>query len=74
MPAGTFGTAYELEGLTCGHCVESVTTAVRPMADVDSATVDLVAGGTSTLTVSGSATTEDIRAAVAAAGYTVTGS
>ena len=70
--ADAFGTAYAVEGLTCGHCVQTVETAVRAVAGVDSATITLVPGGTSTMTVSGQAAPEDIHAAVAAAGYTVT--
>ncbi|MCQ9164187.1 heavy-metal-associated domain-containing protein [Arthrobacter sp. STN4] len=70
--ADTFGTAYAVEGLTCGHCVQTVETAVWAVAGVDAASITLVPGGTSTLTVSGQSSEEDIRAAVAAAGYTVT--
>ncbi|MHA7270157.1 heavy-metal-associated domain-containing protein [Arthrobacter sp. HLT1-20] len=69
---GESGTAYSLEGLTCGHCVQSVEAAVQGIEGVESATVDLVAGGISTLTVSGPAAPEVIRSVVATAGYTVT--
>ncbi|SEF11341.1 Copper chaperone CopZ [Arthrobacter alpinus] len=69
---GESGTAYSLEGLTCGHCVQSVEIAVAAIEGVESATVDLVAGGISTLMVSGPVLPEDIRSAVATAGYTVT--
>lgn len=69
---GEPGTEYSLEGLTCGHCVQSVEAAVQAIDGVESATVDLVAGGTSTLMVSGPVLPEDIRSAVATAGYTVT--
>lgn len=69
--ADTVGTAYAVEGLTCGHCVQTVETAVRAVAGVDSASITLVAGGTSAMAVSGQAAPEDIRAAVAAAGYMV---
>ncbi|POH72493.1 heavy-metal-associated domain-containing protein [Arthrobacter glacialis] len=65
------GTSYRLEGLTCGHCVQRVESAIMAVAGVDSATIDLVVGGASTLTVSGSVTSEEIRAAVAVAGYAV---
>ncbi|MFQ4149525.1 heavy-metal-associated domain-containing protein [Arthrobacter sp. LAPM80] len=70
--ADAFYTTYAVEGLTCGHCVQTVETAVRAVAGVDSASITLVAGGASAMAVSGQATEEDIRAAVAAAGYTVT--
>ncbi|WP_427016556.1 heavy-metal-associated domain-containing protein [Pseudarthrobacter sp. P1] len=72
-PADATGTAYGLDGLTCGHCVQTVETAVSAVAGVESASIDLVAGGTSTLTVSGTADPAAVRAAVAAAGYAVTG-
>ncbi|MEO8222363.1 MAG: heavy-metal-associated domain-containing protein [Specibacter sp.] len=60
-----------MEGLTCGSCVQSVRTAVLAVAGVSSASIDLIPGGASTLTVSGSVTPEDIRSAVAVAGYSV---
>ncbi|WP_082634253.1 heavy-metal-associated domain-containing protein [Arthrobacter alpinus] len=71
QPSEASGTVYELEGLTCGHCVQTVEESVRAVAGVDSVTVTLVAGSTSTLTVAGPATQETIRAAVVSAGYTV---
>ncbi|WP_373418375.1 heavy-metal-associated domain-containing protein [Arthrobacter sp. BF1] len=46
--------------------------AVRAVDGVDSATVTLVPGGASSLSVSGSATPELVGAAVVAAGYTFT--
>lgn len=69
---GESGTAYSLEGLTCGHCVQSVEAAVQAIEGVESATVDLAAGGISTLMVSGPVRPEDIRSAVVTAGYSVT--
>lgn len=65
------GTVYELEGLTCGHCIQTVEKSLRAVAGVDSVAVTLVAGSTSTLTVAGPATPETVRAAVVSAGYTV---
>lgn len=65
------GTVYELEGLTCGHCVQTVEQSVRAVAGADSVAVSLVAGSTSILTVAGTAIPEMVRAAVASAGYTV---
>ncbi|WP_427018065.1 heavy-metal-associated domain-containing protein [Pseudarthrobacter sp. P1] len=67
------GTTYGLQGLTCGHCVQTVETAVSTVAGVESASIDLATGGTSTLTVSGTADPAAVRAAVALAGYAVTG-
>lgn len=71
QPADASGTVYELEGLTCGHCVQTVEKSVRAVAGVDSVAVTLVAGSTSTLTVAGPASPETVRAAVVSAGYTV---
>ncbi|TLM84679.1 heavy-metal-associated domain-containing protein [Pseudarthrobacter sp. NamE5] len=60
---------FAVEGLTCGHCVQTVEEAVSALAGVESATVDLVPGGRSGLTVAGSATDAAIRQAVTSAGY-----
>ncbi|NVN00276.1 heavy-metal-associated domain-containing protein [Arthrobacter sp. SDTb3-6] len=69
--ADTSGTVYELEGLTCGHCVQTVEKAVRAVTGADSVAVTLVAGSASTLTVAGPVNPETVRAAVVTAGYTV---
>lgn len=42
---------YVLTGLTCEHCVNAVSEEVSALDGVTEATVDLVAGGESTLTV-----------------------
>jgi copper chaperone CopZ len=60
---------FGVEGMTCGHCVRSVESAVSALAGVTSASVDLVPGGRSRLTVKGSASDANIRKAVAGAGY-----
>lgn len=67
------GTAYTLEGLTCGHCVETVEKAVSAVAGVESASVDLVPGGTSRLTVAGSPDASAVREAVRSSGYVLAG-
>ncbi|WP_211881159.1 heavy-metal-associated domain-containing protein [Pseudarthrobacter albicanus] len=38
---------YALEGLSCGHCVETVRKAVTAVDGVNTASVELVAGGRS---------------------------
>jgi copper chaperone len=43
--------SYAAEGLTCGHCVGAVTEEIFALPGVTGVSVDLVAGGTSTLTV-----------------------
>jgi len=62
---------FAVEGLTCGHCVQTVEKAVSALDGVESASVDLVAGGRSGLTVAGSATDAAVRQAVTAAGYSL---
>ncbi len=42
---------YVLSGLTCEHCVNAVSEEVSALDGVTEATVDLVRGGESTLTV-----------------------
>lgn len=62
---------FTLEGLTCGHCVQTVEKAVSALDGVESASVDLVPGGRSGLTVAGSATDAAVRQAVTSAGYSL---
>jgi copper chaperone len=58
-------------GMTCGHCVASVTEELRELPGVDQVNVDLVAGGTSTVTVTSTQPLDDdaVQAAVEEAGY-----
>ena len=44
-------TTYKVTGLTCGHCANAVTEELRGIDGVSEVSVDLVAGGTSTVTV-----------------------
>ena len=62
---------YTVAGMTCGHCVASVTEEVSQVPGVTEVKVDLATGG---LTVSGEAPVDDaaVRAAVEEAGYEVT--
>lgn len=62
---------YQVAGMTCGHCARSVTEEITALERVSDVHIDLVAGGVSTVTVSGTAAPEAVRAAVEAAGYTV---
>jgi copper chaperone len=64
-------TAFGVEGMTCSHCVASVTEELGRLDGVTGVRVDLVAGGVSTVTVE-SATMLDGQAvaeAVDEAGY-----
>jgi copper chaperone CopZ len=60
---------FAVEGMTCGHCVRSVEAAVSALPGVSSASVHLVPGGRSRLTVAGTASDADVSQAVTAAGY-----
>lgn len=72
-PTAATGAEYALEGLTCGHCVLTVEKAVAGVSGVETAAVRLVAGGTSRLTITGSAQQEALAEAVRAAGYALAG-
>ncbi|HEY1154761.1 MAG TPA: heavy-metal-associated domain-containing protein [Arthrobacter sp.] len=61
--------SFAVEGMTCGHCVRSVETAVSALPGVTAASVDLVPGGRSRLAVTGPVSETDVRRAVADAGY-----
>ncbi|MFZ7086549.1 heavy-metal-associated domain-containing protein [Curtobacterium sp. RRHDQ10] len=58
-------------GMTCEHCVRSVTEELSEVPGVESVAVDLVAGGESAVTVSASTPPDDdaLRAAIEEAGY-----
>ena len=63
---------YTVTGMTCGHCVSSVTEEVSQLPGVTAVDVDLVSGG---LTVTSQAPVDEaaVRAAVEEAGYEVAG-
>jgi len=62
---------YTVTGMTCGHCVSSVTEEVQEIPGVDNVDVVLETG---TLTVTSSQSLDDsaVRAAVEEAGYQLT--
>jgi len=69
--AGAVTAAFEVEGMTCEHCVAAVSKEVGGIPGVESVDVALVPGGRSTVTV-GSAEpipADAVRAAVEEAGY-----
>jgi copper chaperone CopZ len=63
-------TTYEVQGMTCAHCVSSVTGALTKLPGVTDVTVDLDAG---TVAITSSAPLDDaaVAAAVDEAGYSV---
>lgn len=63
--------SYSVTGMTCSHCVASVTEEIQEIEGVHQVNVDLDAGGTSTVTVTSDhhLDAEAVRTAVAEAGY-----
>ncbi|PQZ95131.1 metal-binding protein [Arthrobacter sp. MYb227] len=63
----------KIDGLTCGHCVSSVTEELSEVPGVFTVEVVLAAGGTSTATLTTSAPIENsvLEAAISEAGYTL---
>jgi copper chaperone len=64
-------TTYEVSGMTCSHCVMSVTEEVSQLDGVREVRVDLIAGGVSTVTVDSTDVLDRdaVAAAVDEAGY-----
>ena len=69
--AGLTTNTYEVTGMTCGHCVSSVTEEVSRLDGVTNVDVQLVTGGASRVTVSSSDVLdrETVAAAIDEAGY-----
>lgn len=63
-------------GMTCSHCVSSVTEELTAINGVENVTVDLNAGGTSRVTIHSAAPVDAsaVKAAVEEAGYALAGS
>lgn len=66
-------TTVSISGMTCGHCVDSVSEEISAIDGVQSVTVDLNKGGVSTATVTSDSDLDpdQIGEAVAEAGYLV---
>ena len=60
--------SYTVTGMTCGHCVASVTEEVQEIPGVTDVSVDLASGRLS-VTSSGALDDDAVRAAVEEAGY-----
>lgn len=67
----TVSTTVSVSGMTCGHCVSSVSEELEALAGVENVEVDLNAGGVSTVTITsaGALSASEIGEAVAEAGY-----
>lgn len=61
---------FTVTGMTCGHCVNSVTEEVSEIAGVTQVDVVLETGAV-TVTADGAIDAEAVKAAVVAAGYSV---
>ena len=66
---------FRVTGMTCAHCVAAVTEELTALDDVSTVSVDLVAGGTSTVTIESSAPLDSaaVAEAVDEAGYALAG-
>jgi len=64
---------YQVTGMTCAHCVSSVTEEISALDGVTDVAIDLVAGGTSTVTVTSEAPLDaaSVAKAIEEAGYAV---
>ena len=65
-------TTYQVSGMTCGHCVNSVSTELSALPGVTDVQVDL-AGGRVTVTSQDPLDVDAVRAAVDEAGYDLVG-
>jgi copper chaperone len=63
---------YTVKGMTCGHCVSSVTEEVSAISGVQQVDVDLPTGKV-TITSDAPVTEDAVRAAVTEAGYELVG-
>ena len=61
---------FEIEGMTCDHCVAAVRSALE---SIDNAAVESVEVGRATVDAGPEATRERLAGAIEAAGFTVTG-
>ena len=66
-------TVLRVSGMTCQHCVGAVTAELQALEGVGEVAVDLVANGTSVVTVASDRPLDDagLRAAIDEAGYVV---
>ena len=56
---------YAVTGMTCGHCASAVTSELKTLEGVTDVAVDLVAGGTSAVTVTSTQPLEETQVAAA---------
>jgi len=63
---------YQVSGMTCGHCVQSVSSEMSALDGVEAVDVDLASGAV-TVTSQQPLDTDAVRAAVDEAGYQLVG-
>ena len=68
MSEHTTTSQWQVQGMTCGHCVASVTEELTELAGVESVDVELQTGLV-TVTSTGELRRADVEAAVTEAGY-----
>jgi copper chaperone len=70
---GPTTTELQVTGMTCGHCVSSVTEELSAIDGVESVQVQLNVGGVSTVTVASTTTLDPtaVKAAIDEAGYSL---
>ena len=68
-------TTYAVSGMTCGHCVSAVSEEVWKLPGVRDVVINLVPGGSSSVTVTSNSPlpAQVVRKAVDEAGYELTG-
>lgn len=66
---------YRVTGMTCGHCVAAVKDEIGELDGVTDVSIDLVAGGTTPVTVTSDRplADKDVAAAIDEAGYALAG-
>ncbi|QCB98826.1 heavy-metal-associated domain-containing protein [Arthrobacter sp. PAMC25564] len=69
----TVSTTVDVSGMTCGHCVSSVSEELEALDGVEKVDVDLNSGGISTVTITSARalSPSEIGEAIAEAGYLV---
>ena len=62
---------YSVDGMTCAHCVHHVTSEITALPGVNDVQIELVVGGSSSVTVTSEAPLDPaaVEAAVVEAGY-----
>lgn len=63
---------FEVQGMTCGHCVNSVTSEIKKIDGVSDVSVDLVTGKVD-VTSDQELIKSEVAAAIAEAGYELVG-